>query len=176
MRVWLTWPHGNLSCTRSPSFQPASFIFCPSVAPAPHPMKVPASDETQPLAARTEAAASPQEPPHGPIHLVRPLIRVAGRGGDSRPPQLQLPAPPHSRPAQLSTLASRPCPAPGVAEQLKSRTPQPPRSPLLRPQQAVGRQWAGGWWTPCLPLSILRPLCLNKGAAAGVSQLAGGGA
>lgn len=107
--------------------------------PRPHPMTVPAGDKTQPLAARTEAAASPQEPPHGPIHLDRPLIRVAGRGGDSRPPQLQLPAPPHGRPAQLSTLASRPCPAPGVAELLKSRTPQSAEAPYSGPN----RRWAG---------------------------------
>lgn len=152
-----------------PSFQPVSvFTLCSSLPPL-HPMTVLAGDKTQPLAPRTEAAASPQEPPHGPIHLDRPLIRLAGRGGDSRPPQLQLPAPPHSRPAQLSTLASRPCPA-------QTRGTPAARRPLLRPQQAVGRQWAGGGQTPCLPLSILRPPCLNKGAAAGESQLAGGGA
>lgn len=129
-------------CNRLPS----STFIRPSPPPAPSPpnsLTVPAGDKTQPLAARTEAAASPQEPPHGPIHLSRPLIWVAGRGGDSRPPRLQLPAPPHSRPAQLSTLASRPCPAPGGAELLQSRTPPQAEAPYSGPTgggQAVGRR------------------------------------
>lgn len=64
------------------SFLPGGFHLHPLFLPSPlHLMTVPAGDKTQPLAPRTEAAASPQEPPHGPIHLDRPLIRVqAGEG------------------------------------------------------------------------------------------------
>lgn len=124
---------------------PPSQLLYPLFLPSPpHPMTVLVGDKTQPLSPRTEAAASPQEPPHGPIHLDRPVIRVEGRGGDSRPPQLQLPAPPHSRPAQLSTLASRPCAArcPGRCLTAPRENTSACRRPLLRPQQAVGRRRA----------------------------------
>lgn len=123
-------------------------------------------DKTHPLAPRTEAAASPQGPPHGPIHLEGSQIWAAGEGtygwliSCQRLPTGQL---------SCQHSASLPWPSQGPAWLLRPGTPRP-RDPHSDP----GRRWAGGGQTPCLPLSILRPPCLNKGAAAGASQLAGG--
>lgn len=165
VRVWVGWSLPDLSLWGF--LLQALLPSRPFVPPfPPHPMTFFPGDKTHPLAPRTEAAASPQGPPHGPIHLAGSLIQATGEG--------TLPAAAaNSSPPAHSAVNTR---FPALAFQrrgppwlLRPRT-QCPGDPHSDP----GRRWAGSRQTPGLPLSILRPPCLNKGAAAAVSQLAGG--